>query len=100
TLSLRSGGWFYVQDNEDNNRGAVATRTATGTGSGPEIFIWKWDAETETLVPLKGDSDAERQEAMRFKANLGMIWQAGKLFRYRSRVTAQGVQKNQVVDEE
>lgn len=100
TLSLRSGGWFYVQDNEDNNRGAVATRTATGTGSGPEIFIWKWDSETETLVPLKGDSDAERQEAMRFKANLGMIWQAGKLFRYRSRVTAQGVQKNQVVDEE
>lgn len=99
TLSLRSGGWFYVHDSEAN-RGAIATTGRTGRGRGPEIFIWKWDAETETLVPLKGDGDTERQEAMRLKANLGMIWQAGKLFRYRSRVTAQGVLKNQVVDEE
>lgn len=103
TLSLRSGGWFYVHDyNDEDNRGAL-TKTGTWTrtgGEGPEIFIWKWDSDSETLVALKGDSDVERQEAMRYKANLGMIWQAGKLFRYRSRVTAQGVQQNREVDDQ
>lgn len=40
------------------------------------------------LAPLKGGSDGEKQEAMRYKANLGAIWQSGGLFRYRSRVSS------------
>lgn len=90
TLSLRSGGWFYVGDCGAGNELSSTKATAiTTTREGPEseIFIWKWDGETETLVPLKGATDAERQEVLRYKANLGAIWQTGGLFRYRSRVT-------------
>lgn len=76
TLSLRSGGWFYISDEHDG-------------GTGPEILIWKWDANTETLVPVKAQNDAERQEALRYKANLGAIWLRGGLFRFRSRVEGQ-----------
>lgn len=76
TLSLRSGGWFYISDEHDG-------------GTGPEILIWKWDANTETLVPVKAQNDAERQEALRYKANLGAIWLRGGLFRFRSRVGGQ-----------
>jgi A1 cistron-splicing factor AAR2 len=55
---------------------------------GPDIFVWKWNSETETLEPLRASSDADRQEAMRHKANLGAVWQRGGLFRYRSRVSS------------
>lgn len=90
TLSLRSGGWFYVGDSGAGNELSSTKETAITTtreGPDPDIFIWKWDGETETLVPLKGATDAERQEVLRYKANLGAIWQTGGLFRYRSRVT-------------
>lgn len=63
--------------------GTVATRSEN---PGTDVFIWKWDPDSETLLPLKGDNDAEKQEAMRYKANLGGVWQSGGLFRYRSRV--------------
>jgi A1 cistron-splicing factor AAR2 len=53
----------------------------------PEIYIWKWDTQTESLSSLTGDNDADRQEVMRYKANLGALWQSGGLFRYRSRVS-------------
>lgn len=93
SLSLRCGGWFYV----GRDIGATQKWTSTGDGAvisrssespGTEVLVWKWEPESETLVPLKGDSDVENQEAMRYKANLGVIWQSGRLFRYRSRVSA------------
>ena len=95
-LSLRSGGWFYVTASgagagagaAGNKGGELAlTRAESAPGPAPEVFIWKWDSDTETLVPLKGDNDAERQEVLRYKANLGVVWQAGGLFRFRSVVS-------------
>lgn len=87
TLSLRSGGWFFV----GGGHGHELEYGYKGNGSGhaPEIFIWKWDANTETLSPLKARNDVERQEGLRYKANLGAVWLGGGLFRFRSRVGSQ-----------
>lgn len=92
SLSLRCGGWFYVGDINSIDKdattishGMVISRPSETLGAG--VFVWKWDPDTETLVPMKGGSDAETQEAMRYKANLGAIWQSGGLFRFRSRVS-------------
>lgn len=89
SLSLRCGAWFYVGDINTAGEGSddTALVVARGPTSGPEIHIWKWNPDTESLVSLKSDSDTDRQEAMRYKANLGALWQSGGLFRYRSRVT-------------
>lgn len=101
-LSLRSGGWFYVTgaggggDGVEGGKSALTTRDSSGA---PEVFIWKWDGDTETLVPLKGADDAERQEVLRYKANLGMVWQAGGLFRFRSRVTPSSQKQKQTQTE-
>lgn len=88
SLSLRCGAWFYVGDistaGHGQNDSAVVVR---GQNAGPEIFIWKWNTDTESLSSLRDNYDEDRQEAMRFKANLGGIWQTGGLFRYRSRVS-------------
>lgn len=65
-LSLRSGGWFYIN----------------GEKAEQEILVWKWDTDTETLVPL-----STQQDALYYKANLGTVWTRGGLFRFRSRVT-------------
>lgn len=78
SFSLRSGAWLYVGD---HSAAIMATRNP-----GPEVLIWKWNTDIEALVPLKGDNDADIQEAMRRKANLGSVWRSGLLFRYRSRV--------------
>jgi A1 cistron-splicing factor AAR2 len=89
SLSLRSGGWFYVGDIstfDGSHNGAIVP--ASTRSLGPDIFVWKWNSETETLEPLRASSDADRQEAMRHKANLGAVWQRGGLFRYRSRVSS------------
>lgn len=90
SLSLRCGGWFYVGDinalENDISDGAVTSRSSDHPG--PEVLVWKWDSDSEMLAPLKGGSDGEKQEAMRYKANLGAIWQSGGLFRYRSRVSS------------
>lgn len=92
TLSLRSGAWFYIGDIEAAGKGtddtALVSRSQpkTQASTGPKIYIWKWCADTETLLPLSGDSDSDRQEAMRYKANLGGVWQSGGLFKYRSRI--------------
>nr|XP_001399750.2 AAR2 domain protein [Aspergillus niger CBS 513.88] len=88
SLSLRSGGWFYVGDItkfDEAQAGSVALTTPSHPGA--DIIVWKWNTDTETLAPLTIDSDADKQEAMRHKANLGAIWQRGGLFRYRSRVS-------------
>ncbi|GES58299.1 AAR2 domain protein [Aspergillus terreus] len=74
SLSLRSGGWFHIRADDSPSRA-------------PDVLIWKWNADTETLVPLRA---ADTHEAMRCRANLGAIWQAGGLFRYRSRVPPGG----------
>lgn len=89
SLSLRCGAWFHVGDLSAAGEGSADTALipTRDQSPGPEIYIWKWDPETESLASLKGDSDADRQETMRYKANLGALWQSGGLFRYRSRVT-------------
>lgn len=87
SLSLRCGAWFYVGDinvAEDSTTATRALVAARSQNLSPEIHIWKWSSETETLVSLQSGSDAE---AMRYKANLGAVWQGGGLFRYRSRVS-------------
>ncbi|KAJ5081730.1 hypothetical protein NUU61_009994 [Penicillium alfredii] len=90
SLSLRCGAWFYVGDlrtagnGRDDSTALVAAHSQNTT---PEIYIWRWSSESEALDTLKHGSDADRQEAMRYKANLGATWQSGGLFRYRSRVS-------------
>ncbi|KAB8073491.1 A1 cistron-splicing factor [Aspergillus leporis] len=87
SLSLRSGGWFYVGDINaagHNNYGALVS--ASRGYSGVDVIVWKWNTDTETLEPLHASVDADKQEAMRHKANLAAVWQSGGLFRYRSRV--------------
>lgn len=90
SFSLRCGAWFHVGDISTAGDGSddSALVVSRGQTSGPEIHIWKWSLENETLVSLKSNSDSDRQEAMRYKANLGAVWQSGGLFRYRSRVTS------------
>ncbi|RAL11633.1 AAR2 splicing factor family protein, partial [Aspergillus homomorphus CBS 101889] len=95
SLSLRCGSWFYVGDEGNITGGSGSTNhettralVARSQQAGQDIIVWKWDTESETLAPLSADSDADRQEAMRRKANLGAIYSRGGLFRYRSRVTA------------
>lgn len=88
SLSLRCGAWFHVGDISlaGEGSGDTALVVAQGQNAGPEIHIWRWNPENESLVSLKRDSDSDRQDAMRYKANLAAIWQSGGLFRYRSRV--------------
>lgn len=89
SLSLRSGAWFHVGGLSAAGEGSADTALipTRDRSPGPEIYIWKWNPDTESLVSLKGDSDTDRQETMRYKANLSALWQSGGLFRYRSRVT-------------
>ncbi|KAF4180473.1 hypothetical protein CNMCM8694_005790 [Aspergillus lentulus] len=96
SLSLRSGGWFYVGDIsvfDESHNGAIVPASSRSLGA--DIFVWKWNSETETLEPLRASSDADRQEAMRHKANLGAVWQRGGLFRYRSRVSSSRTSQSQ-----
>jgi A1 cistron-splicing factor AAR2 len=87
TLSLRTGAWFYIGDLKTAGKGAQDTALVAthSKHASPDIYIWKWSSDTETLVPLD-DSDSAQQEAMRYKANLGAVWQSGGLFKYRSRI--------------
>ncbi|CAI7589831.1 unnamed protein product [Penicillium palitans] len=94
TLSLRSGAWFYIGDittaGKGSNDTALVTQGRNKNGIQnapvPEIYIWKWSANTESLVALDSESDSAPQESMRYKANLGSVWQSGGLFKYRSRI--------------
>ncbi|KAJ5438605.1 uncharacterized protein N7458_009603 [Penicillium daleae] len=90
SFSLRCGAWFYVGDISTVGKGDNQTALVVAQGQqtlAPEIYIWKWNTDIESLSSLTGDSDSDRQEAMRYKANLGALWQSGGLFRYRSRVS-------------
>ncbi|KAF3388623.1 hypothetical protein F1880_003335 [Penicillium rolfsii] len=89
SFSLRCGAWFYVGDISCAGKGDNETALVVAQGPqtlAPDIFIWKWNTQTESLSTLT-DCDADRQEAMRYKANLGAVSQSGGLFRYRSRVS-------------
>lgn len=77
-LSLRSGGWFYIDGDRDQ-----------------EILVWQWDANTETLEPLRA-----QQEVQHHKANLGSVWASGGLFRFRSRVTRGHTRGDEEQDED
>lgn len=88
SLSLRSGAWFYVGDLRGSGEGSsTALAIKHSQSHGPDIFVWKWDPDTESLAPLDGNGDQDNQDMMRFKANLGAVWQSGRLFQYRSRVS-------------
>ncbi|KAJ5194154.1 A1 cistron-splicing factor AAR2 [Penicillium cf. griseofulvum] len=94
TLSLRSGAWFYIGDISTAGKGSNDTALVAQSRNknqhqnapAPEIYIWKWSADTESLGALGSGSDSDRQESMRYKANLGSVWQSGGLFKYRSRI--------------
>ncbi|KAL5343969.1 A1 cistron-splicing factor [Aspergillus crustosus] len=73
-LSLRCGGWFFVDE----------PKPKTGLGNETELRVWRWNDNTESLEPLGVE---QRQEGMRYRANLGALWRSGGLFGYRSRVT-------------
>lgn len=89
SFSLRSGSWFFVGGGGggDATNGTLARQGENGV----DIRIWKWDHTIEAVRPLKeGDDDeGEREEAMRHRANLGRVWQAGGLFGYRSQLESQ-----------
>ena len=68
SLSIRHGAWFRVDQ----------------LSSGPaELFVKKWNAEKEELVEEK-----DAAEVLRWKANLGRIWNEG-LTPYRQSATTQ-----------
>ncbi|EAW13915.1 AAR2 splicing factor family protein [Aspergillus clavatus NRRL 1] len=97
SFSLRCGAWFYVGnigvfDSGSNQNNAGTIVRASAGSHGPDIYIWKWNSESETMEPLRADSEADRQEAMRHKANLGTVAQRGGLFSYRSRVSSRMIQ--------
>ncbi|KAF7716189.1 Uncharacterized protein PECH_005147 [Penicillium ucsense] len=93
SFSLRCGSWFHVGDVSHAGKGDNETALVRAHAQPPQqplgadIYIWKWSTESESLSCLLGESDSDRQEAMRYKANLGSLWQSGGLFRYRSRVS-------------
>ncbi|KAJ9210786.1 hypothetical protein DTO166G4_7651 [Paecilomyces variotii] len=96
SFSLRCGGWFYIGDIQSatTTTGAASTaltRRRLGGADATEIRVWKWNQDVEALVPIIGESSEEKQEAMRYKANLSAIWQSGGLFRYRSRISSTAV---------
>ncbi|KAJ5179480.1 hypothetical protein N7492_002690 [Penicillium capsulatum] len=103
TLSLRSGAWFYIGDADTPGEGQSSAITLKNNNNqGTEVLVWKWEPDTESLVSLDGDGPLDTQDMMRFKANLGAIWQSGRLFRYRSRVspgllTKQGSPGNEII---
>ncbi|KAL1968574.1 hypothetical protein VTN77DRAFT_1784 [Rasamsonia byssochlamydoides] len=89
SFSLRCGAWFYVGDISavDEIAGHEDGRVVQARDDvQSEIRIWKWDQNIEALVPVKGETGDDRQEAMRHKANLGATWQSGGLFKYRTRL--------------
>jgi A1 cistron-splicing factor AAR2 len=108
SFSLRCGAWFYIGDvsKVEDDRAAANGGDAGGhsvvqarrglrggdDGAQPEIRIWKWDQRSESLEPLKGDTDEDRLDAMRWKANLGGLRQMGALFSYKSRHSPSGRQ--------
>ncbi|KAJ9255799.1 hypothetical protein DTO207G8_2816 [Paecilomyces variotii] len=108
SFSLRCGGWFYIGDIQSattTTRAAstALTRRRLGGADATEIRVWKWNQDVEALVPIIGESSEEKQEAMRYKANLSAIWQSGGLFRYRSRISstaAGGREEDRDLDDE
>ncbi|KAL1976873.1 hypothetical protein VTN31DRAFT_3155 [Thermomyces dupontii] len=94
SFSLRCGVWFYVGDGKEANTSNThadqstnlvhQSSTAPADSAEPEVRIWTWNRESESLLPLRGETDEERVEAMRWKANLGGLRQKGELFRYRT----------------
>ncbi|KAL1992209.1 hypothetical protein VTN49DRAFT_4241 [Thermomyces lanuginosus] len=95
SFSLRCGVWFYVGDGKevsasepqtDKSSTAVVHQSSTtpADSAEPEVRIWTWNKESESLLPLGGETDEERVEVMRWKANLGGLRQKGELFRYRT----------------
>lgn len=71
SFSLRSGEWFFVQNSHQVHAQDVRLR--------------KWDGGVESIIPIDEGAEGGRQEAMRQRANLGRIWQAGGLLAYRLR---------------
>jgi A1 cistron-splicing factor AAR2 len=95
-FSLRCGAWFYVGDisqaefatrrNQLNDATAAAGQEIIRSQSQDptEVRIWKWNSNIEAAVPLMSDTDSNRLEIMRWKANLGGLRQMGALFSYKS----------------
>ncbi|KAL4948963.1 A1 cistron-splicing factor [Aspergillus filifer] len=76
-LSLRVGGWFYIDEKD------TIKRRGGGYETQSDILVWKWDENTESLEPLGPEQTGE---GMRYRANIGGVWGSGGLLGYRSRV--------------
>jgi A1 cistron-splicing factor AAR2 len=89
SFSLRCGSWLYVGDitsgTTTSNTTSIARYSALGTSGQIEVRLWKWNEDTESLAPLRSDTDINRLEVMRWKANLGGLRQMGTLFSYKKR---------------
>ncbi|PGH16645.1 hypothetical protein AJ80_05147 [Polytolypa hystricis UAMH7299] len=83
SFSLRSGEWFFVASQQQLQR---EHNGFPGASRGIDVRLRKWDAGIEGLVPVDEGTEAGLQEAMRQRANLGRLWQAGRLFAYRQSV--------------
>ncbi|CRG86775.1 hypothetical protein PISL3812_03787 [Talaromyces islandicus] len=92
-FSLRCGAWFHVGDisqaefaKRENKPDDTGAREIIKPQSQEpaEVRIWKWNPDIEAAVPLLSDTDSNRLETMRWKANLGGLRQMGALFSYKS----------------
>lgn len=92
-FSLRCGAWFYVGDisqaefSKTNDAAAQEIIKSPQPREPVEVRIWKWNPEIEAAVPLMSDTDNNKLEIMRWKANLGGLRQMGALFSYKSAAT-------------
>lgn len=94
-FSLRCGAWFYVGDinqaesaqSRPNNDAQEIIKSHNQSREPAEVRIWKWNSYIEASMPLMSDTDSNKLEIMRWKANLGGLRQMGALFSYKSAAT-------------
>ncbi|KAI1963265.1 hypothetical protein LOZ58_002097 [Ophidiomyces ophidiicola] len=88
SFSLRCGEWLVVRNNGD-----IGNPRQLSHEDDIDIRLRKWDKAVENIVPLDENNDLGRQEAMKVRANLGVIWASGGLLSYQSQLNKE---RNQI----